>query len=183
MVYGAQHPAARRGEGEGRRRSSPSGSRGTRCRSSPKIAGIVKYGDLIEDGVTMVEQRRRAHRPLDAASIIESQGRRDKRPRVSIKDPRRDKTDRLLSGNEVRYMLRWDRSSTSQVGEGDEIAAGDVHLQDPPRDDQDQGHHRWSAPRGRAVRGPQAQGLRHHLGDRWRRSAWARSRRASAPSW
>ena len=36
----------------------------------------------------------------------------------------------------------------------------------PARDDQDQGHHRRSAARRRALRGPQAEGVRDRLGDR-----------------
>ena len=36
------------------------------------------------------------------------------------------------------------------------------HHQDPPGNHQDQGHHRGSAPGGRALRGAQTQGNRHH---------------------
>ncbi len=39
--------------------------------------------------------------------------------------------------------------------------------QDPARDHQDQGHHRWSAARGRIVRSPQAARDRGHQRNRW----------------
>ena len=51
--------------------------------------------------------------------------------------------------------------------------------QDPARDRQDQGHHGRSAPRGRAVRGPAAQGARGHHRDR--RHGEVRRRGQAAP--
>ena len=52
--------------------------------------------------------------------------------------------------------------------------------EDPARNHQDQGHHRWSAARGRTVRSPQAARNRRHQRNRWRGASSARFRRASA---
>ena len=156
----------------------PSGIR-SRCRSSPRSRGIVKYGDIIE-GVTDAGAARRGHRPV-------AQGRHrvartpTSRPRISLKDRRRARRSSSRTASTTR-------ATSCPVGAN--IVAPRRrphrgrrrHRQDPARDHQDQGHHRRSAARGRAVRGPQAEGPRGHLP---RSTAWspsARTPRASARS-
>ena len=126
-----------------------------------EVGGVVKFGDII-DGVTMQEQLDEVT-GLSRKTIIESKDA-DCRPRISLKDEH-GKTLKIPSGeNEARYFLPV--GSNIYVNDGDTIEAGDVIAQDPARDHEDQGHHRRSAARRRAVRGAQAEGPRGHLRDR-----------------
>ena len=80
-------------------------------------------------------------------------------PRISIKDAE-GKTVKLERGQEARFQLPVAHPPI-EVVDGDEIHA---RRHSSPRflarDDEDEGHHRWSSSRRRALRGSQAQGVR-----------------------
>ena len=123
-----------------------------------EVGGIVKFGDLVE-GVTM-------HEKLDEVTglsrkvVIESRAA-DLRPRISLKDP---KTGETLQAPEqrARRALPPARSARTSSRRKATSSSRRGHRQDPARDHEDAGHHRRSAPRRRALRGPQAEGPRHH---------------------
>ena len=133
--------------------------------SSPRSPARVKFGDIVE-GVTMT----RAGSTRSPASPARSSSRpRTPTPgRASPSRTRRGRRKKLaqLRAADARYMLP--EGANIVVADGDEIDAGDVIAKMPARDHQDQGHHRRSAARGRALRGPQAQGARGHRRDRRR---------------
>ncbi len=126
-----------------------------------EVAGTVKFGDILE-GVTM-EERVDERTGLSTRVIIDCKDL-DKRPRISIKD-KDGKTAKLpTSENVARYFLPV--GAHIAVAEGQELHGRRRHRQDPARDHQDQGHHRRSAARRRALRGAQAEGVRDHQRDR-----------------
>ncbi len=108
-------------------------------------AGVVKFKDII-DGVTV-------HEEVDEVTGL---------------------SRRIIIDRPTTRSSRWSRSgpptgarccaSTTcrshahlMVDDGEAVYAGRRARQDSARDDQDQGHHRRSAARGRAVRGAQAE--------------------------
>ena len=129
-----------------------------------EVGGIVKFGDIVE-GVTMIEKLDEVT-GLSRKVIIESRAA-DLRPRISIKDPQTGETLKLPSSTlDARYLLPV--GANIVVQDGDEIERRRRPREDPARDHEDAGHHRRSAARGRALRGPQAEGPRHHRRDRRR---------------
>ena len=143
-----------------------------------EVGGIVKFGDIVE-GVTMTEKLDEVT-GLSRKVIIESRAA-DLRPRISIKDAKSGETLKLPGSTlDARYLLPV--GANIVVQDGDEIERRRRPREDPARDHEDAGHHGRSAPRGRALRGPQAEGPRHHRRDRRRGVASARTPRASARS-
>ena len=126
-----------------------------------EVGGTVKFGDIL-DGVTM-EEKVDERTGLSTRVIIDCKDL-DKRPRISIKD-KDGKTAKLPgSENVARYLIPV--GAHIAVAEGQERRRRRRHRQDPARDHQDQGHHRRSAARRRALRGAQAEGVRDHQRDR-----------------
>ena len=127
-----------------------------------EVGGTVKFGDILE-GKTM-EERVDERTGARSNVIVESKDL-DVRPRISIKDEHGKTAQAASSSNNVaRYFLPV--GAYINVAEGTTVARGRRHREDSARDHQDQGHHRRSAARRRAVRGAQAQGVRGHLGNR-----------------
>ena len=142
-----------------------------------EVGGTVKFEDIIE-GVTMTEQldevtglsRRSDHRVARIRTPVRASRIKDEKGETQAHPGHRAAT-RATSCRSAR---------TSWSTEGDEVAAGRRHRQDPARDHEDQGHHRRSAARGRALRGPQAQGARDHHARSTASCPSARTPRASA---
>ena len=100
LVYGAELKVAGRRRGQGRRSCSPSGTR-SRCRSSPRSAASVKFGDIVE-GVTMQEKVDEVT-GLSRKVVIET---KDARPAAAHLDQGRRRADRQGSrAREARYLL------------------------------------------------------------------------------
>ena len=157
-----------------------------------RCGGTVKFGDLLE-GVTVGGARRRAHRPVDQGRH-RHQGRREAAAHHRSRTPTGN-TARLPNGNEARYQLPVGVHLTSY--EGQAVSPGRHHREDAARDHQDEGHHRRSAARRRALRGAEAEGVRASSGEidgarlvrqghqgqaQGRRHAGSRRRRASTSS-
>ena len=134
-----------------------------------EVSGYVKYGDIV-DGVTMQESLDEVT-GLSRKTIIESKDA-DSRPRITLKDA--DGNTVKLPGAtrqrsaEARYFLPV--GSNIFVNDGDYDRGRRRDREDLARDHEDEGHHRRSAARRRAVRGAQAEGPRGHLRDRRRRA-------------
>ena len=141
-----------------------------------EVGGIVKFGDIVE-GVTMIEKLDEVT-GLSRKVVIESRAA-DLRPRISLKDPETGETLKLPNSDARRALPPPGRREHRRAGRRPHRGRRG-HRQDPARHDEDAGHHRRSAARRRALRGPQAQGPRHHRGDRRRGVASARTPRASA---
>ena len=117
--------------------------------------------------------------------------RRTLRPRIVAQDGKGEVVT-LANGMEARYFMSVD--AILSVENGQEVHAGDVLARIPRESVQDPRHHRWSAAGGRAVRGAQAQGSRHHrrrsrphrvrqgLQEQAPASSWCRRTRRASPS-
>ena len=129
-----------------------------------EVGGIVKFGDIVE-GVTMTEKLDEVT-GLSRKVIIESRAA-DLRPRISIKDPTTGETLKLPGSTlDARYLLPV--GANIVVQDGDEIEAGDVLAKIPRETTKTQDITGGLPARGRALRGPQAEGPRHHRRDRRR---------------
>ena len=133
-----------------------------------EVSGYVKYGDII-DGVTMQDSLDEVT-GLSRKTIIESQGRRQPpahhaqgRGRQHRQAPGRAQglgRGALLPAGRLEHLRQRRRLHRSRRRDREDLA----------RDHEDEGHHRRSAARGRAVRGAQAEGPRGHLRDRRHRA-------------
>ena len=128
-----------------------------------EVGGTVKFGDILE-GVTM-EEKVDERTGLSTKVIVDTKDL-DKRPRISIKDAD-GKTAKIAERHEARYLLPV--GAHLNVVEGQAVVGRRHHREDPARDHQDEGHHRRSAARRRALRGAQAEGVRGRQRDRRRR--------------
>ena len=88
----------------------------------------------------------------------------DLRPRLQLKDEKGEVL-KLPNGAEARYFLTPD--SILSVENGAHGGGGRRAGAYPARGQQDARHHRRSAARGRAVRGPASEGSRDHRRDGW----------------
>ena len=128
--------------------------------------GQISFKDLIE-GQTFHEQVDE-NTGMAALVIMESPDEK-KQPRIEIKDEK---------GKSIKQVPA--PVGGPPDGRGRQRGRGRRRAgQDPARDRQDQGHHGRSAPRGRAVRGPAAQGAGGHHRDR--RDGEVRRRGQAAP--
>ena len=85
---------------------------------------------------------------LSRKVIVEFKGG-DLRPRVSIKDSK-GKTAKLAGTNSVaRYLLSVGINIV--VSEGDKVRAGDIHGEDSPRNNKNEGYHRRFAASRRII--------------------------------
>ena len=170
VVYGAKLRVTRRRRRSSRARSCSSGIR-TPSRSSPRKPGIAKFKDVI-DGITVHEEVDEVT-GLARRIIIDSPDDK-KQPLVEIRTRRR-----AQGAAQVPHAVA--RPPHGRGRRGGLLGSG--ARQDPARDHQDQGHHRRSAARRRAVRGAQAaRPGRGHQRRSTARCRWARDRRASARS-
>ena len=113
-------------------------------------------------------EARRGHRPL--AQGRHRVARADLRVRASPSRTRDSgETVKRPASATSRRATSCRSARTSSSGRRQTRRSRRGHREDPARDDEDQGHHRWSAARRRALRGPQAEGPRHHRRDRRRR--------------
>ena len=115
--------------------------------------GVAKFKDII-DGVTVHEEVDEVT-GLSRFIIVDSPDEK-KQPTIEIKDKAGQ------GPAEVPHAVARPPHGAGRRDGGSRRRAGE----DPARDHQDQGHHRRSAARGRAVRGAQAQGSGGHLRDR-----------------
>ena len=129
-----------------------------------EVAGTVKFGDIIE-GVTMNEQLDEVT-GLSRKSIIERKRHRGAAAHLHQGREGQHRSSCRTPSSRRATCCRWAPTSPSTTAT--RVEAGDIIAQDPARDHQDQGHHRRSAARGRALRGAQAQGARRHHRDRRR---------------
>ena len=123
---------------------------------SPRSAVAVKFGDVIEN-VTM-EEKVDERTGLSTKVIIDSKDI-DKRPRISIKDTE-GQTARLTATAEARYLMPV--GAHINVQDGQDSLRRRYSGEDPARNHQDQGYHRWSAARGGTLRSAQAERIRRH---------------------
>ena len=128
--------------------------------------GTVRFKDIIE-GVTVHEEVDEVT-GLSRFIIVDSPDEK-KQPTIEIKD----KTGKVAA--QVPHAVARAPDGAGRRDGGSRRRAGE----DPARDDQDQGHHRRSAARRRAVRGAQAEGSGGHLRDRRHRQG-RRRRQGSA---
>ena len=128
--------------------------------------GTVRFKDIIE-GITVHEEVDEVT-GLSRFIIVDSPDEK-KQPTIEIKD----KTGKVVA--QVPHAVARAPDGAGRRDGGSGRRAGE----DPARDDQDQGHHRRSAARGRAVRGAQAEGSGGHLGNRRHRQG-RRRRQGSA---
>jgi DNA-directed RNA polymerase subunit beta' len=123
-----------------------------------EVDGIIEYGDIIE-GVTM--QVRVDEVTSHASMVVQESRDPDARPRLVVKNADGE------VGAGSRASTR--RATSSRSGAAFTMTEGDViqrrrrDRQAAAREHQDEGHHRRSAARGRALRGAYAQGPRDHL--------------------
>ena len=105
-----------------------------------EIGGTVQFKDL-QEGVTL-------HEEVDEVTglsrhVVADSPDEKRQPAIVIKGKSQqalpDAVTRSLDGAGRRHHVSWRRAG-----------------EDPARDHQDQGHHRWSAARGGIVRSPQA---------------------------
>ncbi len=140
-----------------------------------EVGGKVAYGDIVE-GVTMKEEFDEVT-GLSRKVIIEHSGA-TLRPRVSIKDEGGKTAKVSGSSNTVaRYLLPV--GAHIFVDKGADGPSWRRAGQDSARDDQDQGHHRRSAPCGGTVRGEKTERAGCDQRDR-RRSVLRRIRQGTA---
>ena len=134
-----------------------------------EVSGYVKYGDIV-DGVTMQESLDEVT-GLSRKTITESQGRR-----LAARASRSRTRTATPSSSPAAVGRRW-RGAVLPAGRLEHprqrrrLHRGRRrHREDLARDHEDEGHHRRSAARGRAVRSAQAEGSRSHLRDRRHRA-------------
>ncbi len=125
-------------------------------------AGKVEFRDIIE-GVTMKREMDEATKQVGTV-IIEH--KEDLHPQIVILDEHKGNRGLVLDSRRSAH-----RSEAGREGPGRTASR-----EDPPQGGQDQGHHRWSAPRGGTLRGAPSQGRSGNREDRRRR----RSRRQRA---
>ena len=118
--------------------------------------GKVEFRDMIS-GITVTNE---TDKETGKKGMVVTEHKEDLHPQVVIID---EKT------KEVKASYSIPVGAHLSVKEG-----ADRHRRHPARQDSaqsrpHQGHHRWSAPGGRAFRSPQAQGLLRHRQDRRRR--------------
>ena len=127
-------------------------------------AGKVEYIDLIE-GITLVERMDEVTGLTSRVVVDYKQASKgvDLRPRLQLKDEKGEVL-RLPNNTDARYFLspELDPLGRQRRPGGGGRRAG-AH---PARGQQDPRHHRRSAARGRAVRGPPAEGSRGHRRNR-----------------
>ena len=125
------------------RRSNPARSWSSGIRTFSILtedAGSMKYKDLITD-LTYHEELDEVT-GLSRKIVVDSPD--EKRPQIEIRD----------KGGKIAEVLHAVATLHLMVEDGEAVYAGQV-LANSARDHQDQGHHRWSAARGRAVRSAQ----------------------------
>jgi DNA-directed RNA polymerase subunit beta' len=127
-----------------------------------EVSGVVKYGDLVE-GVTM-EEKLDEVTGLSRKVVIESRGR----SRARASRSRAATGDTLQAAGTASSWRATPPGRRNIVPPTATRRGRRDHREDPARDHEDQGHHGRSAPRRRALRGPQAEGSRHHQRDRRR---------------
>ena len=127
--------------------------------------GTVRFKDIIE-GLTIHEEVDEVT-GLSRFIIVDSPDEK-KQPTIEVKDK---------SGKTVR-KYHMPVHAHLMVQDGESGRSRRRPREDPARDDQDEGHHRRSAARRRALRGAQADGSGRHLGNRRRREG--RRRRQGA---
>ena len=127
--------------------------------------GTVRFKDIIE-GLTVHEEVDEVT-GLSRFIIVDSPDEK-KQPTIEIKDKNGQ------GHPQATHAVARAPDGAGRRDGGSRRRAGE----DPARDDEDQGHHRRSAARGRAVRGAQAEGSGGHLRDRRHRQG--RRRRQGA---
>ncbi len=120
-----------------------------------EVGGKIAYRDIIE-GENLREETDRVT-GLAQKIIVEAVGAEKRSPQVLVQGGR---------GVERKYLLPI--GSHLMVGRRTGRPSGRRARQDPPRDDQDEGHHGRPAAHRRAVRGAPAQGRGGHHRDRRR---------------
>ena len=105
-----------------------------------EIGGTVQFKDL-QEGVTL-------HEEVDEVTglsrhVVADSPDEKRQPAIVIKGKA---SKRYLMPSRAHLMVQ----------DGDTVSPGRRAGEDPARNHQDQGHHRWSAARGRTVRSPQA---------------------------
>jgi hypothetical protein len=151
LVYGAEL------QGEGRRRGQAPHGPGPvgPVHAQPiltEVSGVVRFADLVEN--VTIEEKVDEVTGLSRKVVIESRDG-SLRPRIEIVDPTRATSASRRTAS--RGGTTCPRAATSRCSTASFVEAGD-HRQDDPRGVEDEGHHGRSAPRGRALRGAQAQG-------------------------
>jgi hypothetical protein len=112
---------------------------------------VVKFGDLVP-GKT-IQEKVDPVTGKSSRTVIESKTG-EERPRISIKAMTARPPSFRREGM-ARYILPVE--AIILMEEGDPVKAGDIHCQTAPRDHQNQGYHRRSAPGRRTVRGQKTQ--------------------------
>jgi DNA-directed RNA polymerase subunit beta' len=123
-----------------------------------EVGGIAKFGDIVE-GVTMIEKLDEVT-GLSRKVVIESRAA-DLRPRVSLKHPETGETLKLPNSTlEARYLLPV--GANIVVQDGDLLEPGEIISKIPRETTKTQDITGGLPACRRALRGPQAEGPRHH---------------------
>jgi hypothetical protein len=121
-----------------------------------EIAGRIEFQDIVE-GENVREETDKVT-GLSQMIIVEASAQEKRVPAIVVRgEDGKEKRYLLPSGSHLVVMRRPGRLPGRHAG------------QDPARDHQDEGHHRRSAARRRAVRGAQPEGAGDHHRDRRRR--------------
>jgi hypothetical protein len=129
-----------------------------------EVEGNVAFEDLV-DGIS-VQETADESTGITKREVIDwrSTPRGSDLPALTILDPK-GKVGKLSKGGDARFLLSVE--TILSVEPGATCEAGRRFGAYPDGKRQDQGHHRWSAARGRTVRGSPSEGSRHHRRDRW----------------